>query len=72
MYIYFTVTQRWEQGISDTLILPDVALDQFCEDFPLVDEVYIKSDNAGSYHRNYCSEVLYIYTISAKIKTVHF
>ena len=29
-----------------------------CEDFPLVTEVYIKSDNAGSYHGNYCLEVL--------------
>ena len=58
-HVYFTVIQRCEQGISDTLILADVVLDQFCEDFPLVNEVYIKSDNADSYHGNYSLEVLY-------------
>ena len=58
-HIYFTVTQRCEQGISDTWILADVVLDQFCEDVPLVSEVYIKSDDAGSYHGNYWLEVLY-------------
>ena len=57
--VHFTVIQRFEQGLSDTLTLEDVALDRFCEDFPLADEVYIKSDNAGSYHRNCCFEVLY-------------
>ena len=41
------------------MILADVVLDQFCEDFPLVNEVCIKSDNADSYHGNYCLEVLY-------------
>ena len=30
-HVYFTVIQRCEQGISDTLILEDVALDQFWE-----------------------------------------
>ena len=45
--------------VSDAVILKDVVLDQFCEDFPLANEVYIKSDNAGSYYRNYCFEVLY-------------
>ena len=50
---------RFEQGIGDTLILADVVLEQFCEDFPLIDEVYVKSDNAGSYHRNCCFEVFY-------------
>ena len=57
--VYFTVIQRFEHGISDTLILEDVVLDRFCEDFPSGDEVYIKSDNAGSYHRNCCFEVFY-------------
>ena len=41
------------------MILADVVLDQLREDFPLVDEIYIKSENAGSYHGNYCLEVLY-------------
>ena len=58
-HAYFTVIQRFEQGISDTLILADIVLEQFCADFPLVDEVYIKSDIAGSYHINSCFEVLY-------------
>ena len=40
-HLYFTVIQRCEHRISDTLNLADV--------------VY----NAGSYHRNYCLEVLY-------------
>ena len=57
--MYISVIQRCEHGISDTLILADVLLDQFCEDFPLVHEVCIKSHNTGSYHRNYCLEVLY-------------
>ena len=42
-----------------TFILADVVLEQFCEYFPLVDEVYIKSDNTGLYQRNCCFEVLY-------------
>ena len=50
MYIYFTVTQRYEQEIRDTLILAEVVLDQFSEDFSSVDVVYSKLDNAGSYH----------------------
>ena len=53
-HVYFTVIQRCEQGRNDTLILADVVLNEFCEDFPLVSEVYIKSNNAGSYHGNYC------------------
>ena len=31
----FTVTQRCDQEISNTLILADVVLDQFCEDFSI-------------------------------------
>ena len=57
--MYVSVIQRCEPGISDTLILPDRLLNLFCEDFPLVNEAYIKSDTAGSCHKNYCLEVLY-------------
>ena len=59
MHVYFAVIPGIEQGISDTLIRTNVALDQFCEDFPLASRVCIKSDNAGSYYRNCCFEVLY-------------
>ena len=59
MHVYFAVIPGFEQGTSDSLILTDVALDQFCEDFPLASRVYIKSDNPGSYYRNCCFEVLY-------------
>ena len=51
-------SRTWTR-VSDAVILKDVVLDQFCEDFPLANEVYIKSDNAGSYYRNCCFEVLY-------------
>ena len=44
-HVYFTVIQRCEQGLRDTFILADIAMDQFCEDFPLVNEAYIKFDN---------------------------
>ena len=71
-HVYFTVIQRCEQGISDTLILADVVLDQFCEDFPLVSEVYIKSGNVGSYHRNYCLEVLYNICKNKNIKLLRY
>ena len=71
-HVNFTVIQRCEQGISDSLILADVVLDQFCEDFPLVSEVYIKSDNAGSYHRNYCLEVLYNICKNKNIKLLRY
>ena len=71
-HVYFTVIQRCEQGIGDTLILADVVLDQFCEDFPLVSEVYIKSDNAGSYHGNYCLKVLYNICKNKNIKLLRY
>ena len=58
--------------ISDTLILVDVVLDQFCEDFPLLSEVYIKCDNAGSYHRNYCLKVLYNICKNKNIKLLRY
>ena len=45
--VYFTVSQKCEQ------------LDQFCQDFPLVSKVHIKSDNTGSYHWDYSLKVLY-------------
>ena len=41
------------------MIFTDVVLNQFCEDFPFFNKIYIKSDNASSYHGNYCLEVLY-------------
>ena len=34
-HVYFTVPQRCDQEISNTLILADVGLDQFCEDFSI-------------------------------------
>ena len=54
------------------MILADVLLDQFCEDFPLASEVYIKSDNAGSYHGNYCLKVLYNICKNKNIKLLRY
>ena len=58
-HVYISVIQSYEQEIRDTLILAEVVLDQFSEDFSAVDVVYSKLDNAGSYHWNYCLKALY-------------
>ena len=44
----------------------------FVRIFPLVSEVYVKSDNAGSYHGNYYLEVLYNICKNKNIKLLRY
>lgn len=45
--IYLTAIDRSDQGTLDTLCIADVVLDQFSKDFPHINEIDIKTDNAG-------------------------
>ena len=54
-----TAVCRCEQGWIDTLCLADVVLPKVKEDFSGLKNLYVKSNNALSYHRNYYMEALY-------------
>ena len=56
---YFTTLLRSDQDFQDNLSLADHVLHQFSDDFPNVNEMYTKSDNAGCYNCKACPESLY-------------
>ena len=45
-----------DQGISDTMLLADIASNTFLSDKPNVRKLYAKSKNASRYHSNYAVE----------------
>ena len=50
---------RSDQDFQDNLSLANHVLHQFSDDFPNVNEMYRKSDNAGCYNCKACPESLY-------------
>ena len=47
------------QDFQNTLSHADCVPCQFSDDFPIVNELYEKSDNTACYHCNFCPESLY-------------
>ena len=62
--VYFTTVYRCDQGIIDSLCLATTALDKMKEEFPNLEELYAKSDDASSYH----GEALYQLCCERQIK----
>ena len=56
---YFTTLFRSDQDFQDAWSLADHMPHQYSDDFPNVNELYAKSDNAGCYHFKVCPEALY-------------
>lgn len=48
-HCYLVALDRCEQKMVDTLSIADITLKQFHRDFPQIDKLKIKSDNAGIY-----------------------
>ena len=57
--VYLTAIYRCDQAMKDVLSIPDVLLAQFKLDNPLIENLYVKSDNAGCYHRALVPEALF-------------
>ena len=58
--VYPTTIYRCDQGITDSLSIVNLLLDKLHKDLPKVKDLYPKSDNAESYHRNSYTEALYV------------
>lgn len=56
--VYFTSIYRCDQGVEDVLSLADSLIGEFKKDQPLIQSLYVKSDNASCYHGNFCAEGL--------------
>lgn len=56
---YFTAAYRCDQDVKDTLSIADYVLKKFTNDFPRVNELFGKCDNASCYHGNPYPELLY-------------
>ena len=57
--VYMTAAKWCDQGMSKTLGLADLVLEEFNNDHSHVINIYGKSDNAGSYHGNSDARTLY-------------
>ena len=58
-YTYFMAWFISNQDFQNTLSLADYIPCQFSDDFPNVNDLYVKSDNTACYHCNFCLESLY-------------
>ena len=58
-YVYLTFIFRSNQAMVDVLNIGDHVLSQFKLDCPTVENLFAKSDNAGSYHGNHMLEALF-------------
>ena len=65
--VYYSSVYRCDQGIADTLSLASTVSDKFKEDHPNIRDIYAKSDNASSYHRNFVLEALHKLCLSKNI-----
>ena len=57
--VYMTAATCCDRGMSETLGLADLVLKEFKKEHPHIENIYGKSDNAGSYHGNFAAETLY-------------
>ena len=57
--VYLTLIHRSEQTKLDTMNIADHVLAKFVQDYPNVEMLYGKSDNAGAYHGNQILENLF-------------
>ena len=58
-HTYFTAIFRCKQGLVDVLNIGENVLGQYSTDCPDVKSLFLKSDNAGSYHGNHIMEATY-------------
>ena len=58
--VYPTTIYRCDQGITDSLSIVNLLLDNLHKDLPKVKDLYPKSDNAESYHGNSYTQALYV------------
>lgn len=57
--IYFTISYQCDQDIKDSPSIADYVFKRFLKDFPSVNELFGKCDNAGCYYGNPYPELLY-------------
>ena len=55
--VYFTAIYRSDQDVTETLCVADHVLEQIKKDYPSLEGLYCKSDNAGCYAGNSCVEL---------------
>ena len=55
--VYFTAIYRSDQDVIETLCVADHVLEQIKKDYPSLEGLYHKSDNAGCYAGNSCAEL---------------
>ena len=65
--VYMTAATHCDHGMSETLGLADLVLKEFKKEHPHIENIYRKSDNAGSYHGNFAAETLYQICISTEV-----
>ena len=58
-HTYFTAVFRCKQAMVDVLNIGENVLHQFSQDCPNIKKLFLKSDNAGSYHGNFIMEATY-------------
>ena len=66
-----TAITRSDKGLSDTpLGLVDVVLGKFRRENPYITNMYIKSENAASYHRNLAASMFSIKSVNPKVQSL--
>ena len=70
--VYMTAATRCDQAMSEALALADLLLNEFKKEHPHIENIYGKSDNAGSYHGNFAAETLYQICKSTKVNLFRY
>ena len=56
-HVYYILAYRCDQGLDDRLCITENVLKEIKKDLPEVTKLFMKSDNAVSYHGNYSAEL---------------
>ena len=57
--VYLTCLYRCSQSMVDVHCIAEKVLQEFHNDYPIIKNIFCKSDNASCYHGNYVLEALY-------------
>ena len=68
--VYMTAITQIDEELSETLLgLVDAVLGEFRKENPYITNMYIKSENAGSYHRNFATFKVSIKSVNPKVQS---
>ena len=68
--VYMTAIMQIDEELSETLLgLVDAVLGEFRNENPYITNMYIKSENAGSYHRNFAIFKVSMKSVNPKVQS---